>query len=76
MNAKRRPDGTITNAAELGVKDVVHQRVLCPCCGDFVFEMWPEGWDAHAARKCPGLAPGADDERKHEFKSRYQFLFR
>lgn len=71
-----RADGAITNAADVDVDDVVHRKVLCPCCGDFLFEMWPEGWDSHAARRCVGLADATDFERKQEFKTRYGFLFR
>ena len=72
----RRADGAITNAAELSVADVVHQKVVCPCCNDFTFEMWPEGWDGHAARKCAGLSPTTEQERKQEFKTKFRFLFK
>lgn len=76
MTPIRRSDGAITNAAELTIGNVVHQRVVCPSCSDFVFEMWPEGWDSHAARKCAGLSPLTEQERKREFKTRYGYLFR
>lgn len=71
-----RADGAIINTAELRVEDVVQQKVLCPCCGDRVFQMWPLGWDSHAAHKCAGLLPSSEKERKQEFKSKYKFLFK
>jgi hypothetical protein len=76
MTPTRRADGSITNAAELSTADVVHQSVVCPCCTDFVFKMWPEGWDAHAAHRCAGLSAASVEERKREFKTRYEYLFR
>jgi len=59
-------DGTILNAAVLRVGDVSKKRVLCPACGQKVFEMWPEGWDAHAATKCAGLTATDAVTRKKE----------
>jgi hypothetical protein len=40
----------IRNAAQLTADDVAMRRVLCPACEEKVFETWPGGWDAHAAR--------------------------
>ena len=68
--------GTILNAAVLKVEDVVHKRVLCPCCGEKVFKRWPEGWDAHAAFQCTGLQSTDESERKTDFKAALQHLFR
>jgi len=62
----------VTNST---VDDVVHRRVLCPACGQKVFEMWPEGWDAHAEHRCAGLSGVTPEERKAEFKSRFRHLF-
>ena len=76
MTPTRGADDAITNAAELTADDVAHQRVVCPCCGVFVFRMWPEGWDAHAEHRCAGLSVSSGMERKQEFKSRCQYLFR
>jgi len=75
MSVERGPNGAITNAASLNARDIVHERVLCPCCEKKVFAMWPEGWDAHAEHKCEGLAPGTGEERKAEFKRRFAHLF-
>jgi hypothetical protein len=58
------------------IEEIVKQRVLCPCCKEFVFEMWPGGWDGHSGWKCKGLAPGEPEERKAEYKRRYGSLFR
>jgi len=68
--------GTILNAAVLTPSDLAHKRVLCPACMDKEFVMWPEGWDAHAAYKCKGLADGPPDARKAEFKRVLGHLFR
>jgi Holliday junction resolvase RusA-like endonuclease len=75
MKPERRQDGAIVNAKELSASDLVHRQVVCPCCGKFVFQKWPEGWDAHAARKCPGVSATNEKERKQEFKLRYGHLF-
>jgi hypothetical protein len=74
--AIRRPDGAITNAMELTAADLVHQKVICPACEAFVFRMWPEGWDAHAAFRCSGLETLTPTERKREFRRRFGSLFR
>jgi hypothetical protein len=76
MKAQRGGDGTILNAAVLCAQDVVHKRVLCPACMDKVFEMWPEGWDAHAAHRCSGVSDGSVEARKAEFKEVLGHLFR
>ena len=68
--------GYITNAADLRVDDVAHQKVICPLC-DFPFKMWPEGWDAHAAHRCEGQLSGdTPEERKKEYKRKLRHLFR
>ena len=72
---RRAPADTILNPEELTANQVVHQKVLCPACGVFPFQMWPEGWDAHAASNCAGVS-GSDKERKAEFKRRFRHLFR
>jgi hypothetical protein len=72
----RGPDGSIRNAMELTVGDVVHQRVVCPFCSDRVFEMWPFGWDAHAAHRCRGVSGATSEERKADFKRQAAHLFR
>jgi len=69
-------DGAIANAAVLSVDDVTHRRVVCPACAEKVFEMWPEGWDAHAAHKCGGLSGEAQEDRKAEFKASLRHLYR
>ena len=68
--------GIIRDATGLTARDVAHRRVLCPACGVKVFKMWPEGWDAHAAHRCKGLSAVTEEERKAEYKSRFQHLFR
>ena len=68
--------GVITNAFALTIEQVVHERVICPACEQKVFEMWPEGWDAHAVHRCSGLRCTLPEERKAEFKSRFGHLFR
>lgn len=72
----RGPNGAIANPLELTVDQLVHQRVMCPACEQKVFEMWPEGWDAHAAHRCKGVAGATTEERKANFKSRFGRLFR
>lgn len=68
--------GVIVNAEELSVGQVVGKRVRCPACRTLVFRSWPEGWDAHAARRCRGLSGNGPEGRKGEFKRRYGHLFR
>ena len=70
------PSGAIANAEELAASVVVGRKVRCPACRTLVFKSWPEGWDAHAARRCRGLVGRDDRARKAEFKRRYQHLFR
>lgn len=74
---KRNAEGYITNAVELSYTELLNQRVLCPAC-NHPFERWPFGWDAHAAsvEKCPNLESVEPKERKKEFKSRFQIMFR
>ena len=72
----RSPNGAIANAVDLEVEQVVHQRVVCPACESMVFEMWPEGWDAHAASRCGGVSGSTIDERKADFRGRFGHLFR
>ena len=64
------------NAAVLSAALLAHRRVLCPICMEKVFEMWPVGWDAHAAHKCAGLDDGTEQERKAAFKGALSHLFR
>jgi uncharacterized protein (DUF433 family) len=68
--------GVIVNAEELSVGQVVGKRVRCPACRMLVFRSWPEGWDAHAAMRCRGLAGKDAEARKGDFKRRYGHLFR
>lgn len=68
--------GAIQNAEELSVDQVVGKRVSCPACRNLVFRSWPEGWDAHAARRCRGLDRLGPEDRKAEFKDRFAHLFR
>lgn len=68
--------GVIVNAEELSVGQVVGKRVRCPACRMLVFQSWPEGWDAHAATRCRGVAGSSPETRKSEFKRRYAQLFR
>lgn len=60
-------DGVIMNAAVLNAAEVVNQRLMCPACCVFEFQMWPEGWDGHAGFRCEGLENGSPEERKEEF---------
>lgn len=76
MKAQLSTSGTILNAAVLTAADVAHRRVLCPVCMEKEFEMWPEGWDAHAARRCKGLEGTTPEARKAEFKRVLRHLFR
>lgn len=76
MKPQLSQDGTILNAAVLTAADVAHNRVLCPACMEKVFAMWPEGWDAHAAHRCPGMEPGPAEARKAEFRRVLGHLFR
>ena len=76
MPVRRNSDGIVINASELVVDEVVGDRVLCPACHDKVFQVWPEGWDAHAAHRCSGVAGNSEQERKANFKNRWSQLFR
>ncbi len=76
MRPVRDSEGTILNAAFLTVNQVARRKVLCPACGEKVFEMWPEGWDAHAAHRCAGLESQEKEIRKAEFKFSFRHLFR
>ncbi len=76
MPIQRDTDGVIINANALNADDVAHKRVLCPACRAHVFELWPEGWDAHAWHKCSGVANITKADRKKVFKARYRYLFR
>ena len=68
-------DGVITELKGMRATDVYRKRVLCPCCRAQVFQMWPFGWDAHAAR-CAGLLSSPEADRKAEFKTKFNQLFR
>ncbi len=76
MPIVRNSDGAITNAEDLTVDEVIRELVLCPACRDKVFQVWPEGWDAHAEYKCSGVLGGTEEKRKAEFKNRFSYLFR
>ncbi len=76
MKPQLSADGTILNGAVLTAADVAHKRVLCPACMEKEFEMWPEGWDAHAAHRCKGMEGGTSEARKAEFKRVLGHLFR
>lgn len=74
---QRNANGVIINANNLTVNDVVGDRVLCPACGEKVFEQWPFGWDAHSAYQCRGMSANATAKaRKVAYKMRYCHLFR
>jgi hypothetical protein len=68
--------GTILNADELTAVEVAGKRVLCPGCGGKVFEMWPGGWDAHAAHVCHGATGPTEEVRKADFRRKFGHLFR
>ena len=76
MKPVSNSDEIIVNAAVLRDSDLAKKRVLCPGCGDKVFEQWPGGWDAHAAHRCAGLESKGEVERKAEFKATFRHLFR
>jgi hypothetical protein len=57
-------------------RDIVGRAVMCPACGEHRFASWPYGWDAHAAHVCRGLVSASPAERKAEFRTRSQRLFR
>jgi len=76
MPVQRNADGVIVNADDLTVDDVVLDRVLCPACGDKIFERWSLGWDAHSAHQCDGVAGATEEDRKDAFKERFRHLFR
>ena len=69
-------NGAISNALDLKVDDVAGKKVVCPMCNDFEFQMWPEGWDAHAASRCAGLSATEAQARKDEYKRATTHLFR
>lgn len=69
-------EAVIEGADDLTAAEVVHRRVRCPACQEKVFERWPDGWDAHAAHRCQGLAAATEGGRKAEFRERYSHLFR
>lgn len=73
---ERSADGVIVNAAELTADDLVNERVLCPACGGMTFAQWPNGWDAHASHRCPGMGGATAAARKADFKKRFGHLFR
>lgn len=68
--------GVVTNATELSADLIVGRKVLCPACRALVFQAWPEGWDSHAAHRCPGVHAIDSELRKTEFKRRFEHLFR
>ena len=76
MRPIRNGDGAIVNAALLTAEEVAHKKVLCPACADMTFEMWPEGWDAHAEHKCAGVEGNTAEERKTDFKETLKYIFR
>ena len=76
MPIERSPDGTIMNARDLVADEVVREKVLCPACSEKVFQVWPEGWAAHAAFRCVGIRGNTKEERKVNFKKRFLYLFR
>ena len=76
MSVKRDASEVIKDANDRSVDDVVGKQVLCPACRDFVFKKWSDGWDAHAAYRCKGVAGATPEERKATFKNLYQHLFR
>lgn len=69
-------EGVITNTGELRADQVVGRKALCPACGRLVFQSWPEGWDSHAEHRCAGVTAVDGEERKAEFRRRYQYLFK
>lgn len=76
MTVQRDQNGTIINADELSVEEVVKEQVLCPACTEKVFKMWPFGWDAHSATVCTGVTGSTEEERKADFRERFAYLFR
>ena len=76
MPVQRDANGVIINAADLAANDLAEQRVLCPACGDKVFEKWPMGWDAHSAHRCGGVEGATEETRKADFRDRFDPLFR
>jgi len=76
MRPQLSSTGIILNAAVLTAAEVAHKRVLCPACMEEEFEMWPEGWDAHAAHWCKGLEGATPQERRAEFKRALGHLLR
>jgi len=76
MPVQPNANGVIINSDDLTVDDVVGDRVLCPGCGDKVFEKWPLGWDAHSGQTCDGIVGATEQDRKSAFKERFRHLFR
>jgi hypothetical protein len=76
MNIQRNVNGTIINADNLKIDDVVNQRVLCLACGKYEFKRWPSGWVAHSAFVCEFVPGETPTKRKEAFKTRYRHLFR
>lgn len=72
----RVKDGVITNTGELRADQVTGRKAVCPACGRLVFQSWPEGWDSHVEHRCAGVTAVDAEERKAEFKRRYEYLFR
>lgn len=72
----RLKDGVITNTGELRADQVTGRKAVCPACGRLVFQSWPEGWDSHVEHRCAGVTAVDAEERKAEFKRRYEYLFR
>ncbi len=69
-------NGVIMNTAMLTASQVVHRMAVCPACGVFHFQSWPEGRDAHSASRCEGFGSGTQEQRKEEFKKKFAYLFR
>jgi hypothetical protein len=65
----------IEEALNRSAPELVHRRVACPACTTFIFRMWPEGWDSHAAFRCLGLNATTREERKREYRQRFGHLF-
>ena len=76
LRVKRGIYGEIINALELSADEIAHEKVLCPGCREKIFQMWPEGWDAHSAFRCVENLGVTHQERKAAFKSRFRLLFR
>jgi hypothetical protein len=75
MNIIRNKTGTIINAMVLAAKQVAHENVRCPVCGEMDFKKWPEGWDGHAGSKCAALTATTPEARRKQFKDAARHLF-